>query len=294
MMNGQSVIENSCVCAGGKKEQKTMNEIVNDFSLPTLLRAMEANIQEGWLRLGRGLGAEIHDEPELLWFLSGIPFHLANGVVRAPFPSDVGEATLDERIERLTAHGVPIVWLVGPSTQPTDLGSYLERRGWSHDDEAPGLAVDLHTLNEPLSLPPHITIERVSDEETLKTWLRIIFVGSELPEEGLLSLLDVVTRFGFKHGAAVHYYLGMLGDKPVATSLLYLGGGVAGIYNVATLPEARRRGIARALTLAPLLEARAWGYRIGILQATPMGINIYHRMGFREYCTFHACFWSAE
>jgi GNAT superfamily N-acetyltransferase len=271
-----------------------MHEIVDDFSLPVLLRAMETNIQEAWIQLARGLGAEIHNEPELLWFLSGIPFHLANGVVRTHFPSDIGETTLDERLERLTAHGVPMAWLIGPSTRPMDLGSHLERHGWSHDDEAPGLAVDLHSLNEPLSLLPHITIERVSDEETLKTWLRIMFVGSELPEEGLMSLLDVVTRFGFKHDDAVHYYLGMLGDKPVATSLLYLGGGVAGIYNVATLPEARRQGIGRALTLAPLLEARAWGYRTGILQATPMGINIYRRMGFREYCTFHAYFWSGE
>ncbi len=234
-------------------------------TLPVLLRAMEDNIQEAWIRLGRGLGAEVHDEPELLWFVSGIPFHLANGVVRAHFLSDVGEATLDERIEQLTAHGVPMAWLVGPSTQPADLGSRLERHGWLHDDEAPGLAVDLHSLHEPLSLPPHIIIERVSDEETLKTWLRIMFIGSELPEEGLMSLLAVVTKHGFKHVDAVHYYLGMLGDQPVATSLLYLGGGVAGIYNVATLPDARRQGIGRALTLAPLLEARSWGYRIGIL-----------------------------
>ena len=73
--------------------------------------------------------------------------------------------------------------------------------------------------------------------------------------------------------------------------MLYLGAGVAGIYNVATLQEVRRQGIGSALTVAPLLQARAWGYHIGTLQSTPMGLHLYYRLGFREYCTFQAYFW---
>src|SRR5713101_10031723 len=76
--------------------------------------------------------------------------------------------------------------------------------------------------DEHLSLPSNLTIERVSNGEMLKTWLRIMTVGSEIPEEGLTLLLDVATKQGFKHDAAVHYYLGMLGDQPVSTSLLYV------------------------------------------------------------------------
>ena len=273
-----------------------MHEIADDFSPSTILQVMETNVQEAWVRLGRGLEAEVHDEPELLWFFSGIPFHLANGIMRAHFPPDAGEEILDDWLKRLTAHGVPVAWMIGPSTRPTNLGSYLERHGWSHehDDEAPGMAVDLHTLDKQLSLPPRLTIERVGNEETLKTWLRVMVAGSELLEEGLALLLDVVTKHGFKHDSDVHYYLGRLDGRPVATSLLYLGGGVAGIYNVATIPEARRQGIGSALTLAPLLDAQSWGYRIGILQSTAMGLNLYRRLGFKEYCTFRAYFWSGE
>jgi ribosomal protein S18 acetylase RimI-like enzyme len=84
--------------------------------------------------------------------------------------------------------------------------------------------------------------------------------------------------------------LGMLNDRPVATSLLYLGEGVTGIYDVATLPDFRRQGIGEALTVVPLLQARTLGYRIGVLQASPMGLNLYRRLGFREYCTFQAYF----
>jgi hypothetical protein len=70
-----------------KKGQETMQELIDDFSLSPLLKAMEANVHGAWIRLGHALGAVVHDEPELLWFLSGLPFHLANGIVRTHFPS---------------------------------------------------------------------------------------------------------------------------------------------------------------------------------------------------------------
>jgi hypothetical protein len=45
------------------------------------------------------------------------------------------------------------------------------------------------------------------------------------------------------------------------------------------------------LTLFPLLQARERGYRIGTLQSTDMGLHVYQRLGFREYCAFSVYFW---
>lgn len=258
---------------------------LEDFSISALLEAMEENIHQAWMRLGLGLGAVVHEESEILWFFSKLPFHLANGIVRAHMP----ESAIEERLKQFMAFHIPIAWLVSPSTQPASLGTYLEQHGWIRED-APGMALDLQSLDKPLSMPSHLTVTRVSDEEQLKIWLRVMTVGSEIPEEGLHLLLDMVARRGMQEDPTIYYYLGMLDDRPVATSLLYLGGGVAGIYNVATLPEVRRQGIGRALTVAPLLHARTLGYRIGVLQASPMGLNLYRRLGFREYCMFQAYF----
>ena len=271
-----------------------MDTMLKDFSVSSVINAMELNAHEAWICFAHVLGAAVYDEPHLLWFFSGYPFHLTNGIVNARFPENRLEENLDERLQQLATKKVPMAWLIGPSTLPVDLGSRLQGHGWILGDEAPGMAIELQSLDESFSSPLSLSIERIHDAETMRTWLHVMTVGSEIPEEGLALLLELVSRHGYTDDPSVHFYLGKLIDKPVATSLLYLGGGVAGIYNVATLPEVRHQGIGSAMTVAPLLQVRTLGYLMGTLQSSPMGLHLYCRLGFREYCTFQAYFWEGE
>lgn len=69
--------------------------------------------------------------------------------------------------------------------------------------------------------------------------------------------------------------------RPAAAAQLVLAGDAgAGIYFVATREEARGRGLGTAVTAAAVNAALAAGARAVALQASPMGLPVYERMGF--------------
>ena len=96
-----------------------MNEILQDFSAPTVAAAIEANIY-GFTFFGRLPQGEIHEDREILWYVSGLPA-VFNGVFRARLsPSDLGRKIEDAR-RRFTARQIPMSWMIGPSTRPSNL-----------------------------------------------------------------------------------------------------------------------------------------------------------------------------
>jgi GNAT superfamily N-acetyltransferase len=68
----------------------------------------------------------------------------------------------------------------------------------------------------------------------------------------------------------------------VAAAMAFDCGDDCGIYNVATLEHARRRGLGTALTALLAHDAIARGCRTASLQSTPMAEGIYAALGFRD------------
>jgi ribosomal protein S18 acetylase RimI-like enzyme len=69
---------------------------------------------------------------------------------------------------------------------------------------------------------------------------------------------------------------------PIGTAAAVVAAGVTGLYNIAVLPEYRRRGYGSAITRLAVEAAMRWNGGNGvILQASTQGLRIYERMGFR-------------
>lgn len=267
-----------------------MTGMLQDASPDALIAAIEANTCDAFARWGQAVSAQMRDDGEVQWFVSGGPLQLWNGVVRARFADGDVDGKIATILRHFAAHQVPMSWLIGPSTQPRNLGHLLEAHGLTFDSEAPGMAAHLHEIPVAMAQPAGLTITVVDDDAALARWIDIFATGAEFPDVVREQLRQIGERHGFHRLDTVQYFLGMLNEEPVATSLLFLSGGVAGIYCVATVPSARRQGIGSAMTVAPLQSARDLGYSIGILQSSQMGLSIYRRLGFQQWCTFSLYF----
>jgi len=160
------------------------------------------------------------------------------------------------------------------------------------DSFAAEMAVDLSTLPERLPTHPGLRIVRVEDEHALRQWIHIASVGFRIGEKFEKVWYDFFVDAIFE--ARFQTYLALLDGKPVGTSQLFLSEGVAGIYNVTCIPEARGQGIGSAIALAPLLEAREMGYQIGVLQASQKGHNVYRRLGFQDFGKLSVYLWEND
>jgi ribosomal protein S18 acetylase RimI-like enzyme len=259
-----------------------VRESFDEPDVSTLVRANEANLYALSPFFHDWPDARKYAGPDLSWCVTGIPFPWCN----VAFGARLDPAHVDEAVEAFVAEGekrnVPLFWWMGQESKPEDLGDYLGDYGFAPWGESTLMATDLYALKEGAANPRGLSIRQVGDRESLRTWCRTTAEGFGI--QGSAGALVEWFEKGVDLGLPLLFYLGYLEGRPVATSLLFLAEGVAGIYFVATLPAVRCKGIGFSVTLEPLREARSMGYGVGILQASKAGVPIYRRMGFLEGC----------
>jgi len=247
-----------------------------------LLPAMDENLWRFWRDYGRVSGAELHEAPDLRWFASGIPLSVFNGVPYARLSENGVRPALALIQAIVDRRGVPAMWWVGPNTLPIDLAAHLELRGLAMTRIMIGMAVELDAIQYIPKVPTDFHIEEVRGVEMQSLWARVLAKGNAFPDDAARMFADLEPTLSGTDCAGSPRYLGFLSGRPAATSVLVLAAGLAGIYAVSTLPDARRQGLGAAMTVLPLFRARSQGYRLGILQATVMGHSVYKGLGFRD------------
>ena len=232
-----------------------MPDILSYISPTNLAMAIKANLHAFFHSFRNSSQATVHDTFLGYRWHTPIAHPWFNGVLCSQPPtSEAGQAVKDERAYFESQAVTSFSWWLAPSLHPATWSPYLLPHGFIYTDSTPGMAVDLAALGP---VRPPLSIQRVEDQQMLSVWAKTFIQGYGLPDTMTPAFLALIEGLGtdlpFRH------YLGLLNDQPVATASLFIGAGVAGIYNVATLAEVRGRGIGSAITLLPLLEARDLG-----------------------------------
>jgi GNAT superfamily N-acetyltransferase len=76
-------------------------------------------------------------------------------------------------------------------------------------------------------------------------------------------------------------YVGYADGTPVVSGLGWRTGRTIGVYAIATIPAARRRGFGAAMAARVVTDGLAAGCDVAALQASEEGRPIYERLGFR-------------
>jgi GNAT superfamily N-acetyltransferase len=238
-----------------------------------LAAAVELN-QAHWLRLeGQLPWVKFNDDGDVLRVFAGDTWP-RNRVALARFLPATAHQRIGEILAPHLEHKVACNWVVGPISEPPDLGRHLRAHGFHCMIHCPGMSRDLGTLPADPGCPAGFKIRPADQPARLRP---LTTERRRRNYEGLTSVVRQSPR-------PLWFFIASQGDRQVGGAVLLTAAGVAGIYGVEVLKDFRRRGLGAALVFAALRKARQLRLPAAVLSASGLGLNVYQRLGFREVC----------
>lgn len=169
------------------------------------------------------------------------------------------------------------IWVRGGQEEDRDLVAAAEAAGFQLVYEMPEM-----TLGEKLA-PPELPAgaelrQLTAVEQATDFWhvATISYSSIGFPPEVFAGY----TNHAGLLAENVIAFLALLNGEPVSIAMTMVSHGVAGIYWVGSLEQARGKGLGRAVTVAATNAGFDLGADVASLQASPMGKPIYLELGY--------------
>jgi GNAT superfamily N-acetyltransferase len=237
------------------------------------LEGAHRNMVTAWRRvLANSPSPSVREEPGLVMVGSGTPIPLFNPAFVVG-PTDDGVGLVKTVIEHYGSAGTPFVLYFLDELSPGLAGPSLEA-GLVEHWQAPLMVLD------PIPERAAHEVEGLAisalDASNIDDYADALAAGFGMPRQVADWFLGTAPQAIEGFSGFVAY----LDGRPVATSGLFVTDDIAGVYNVATIPDARGKGVGAAVTWAAVDAGRAAGASRSILQASGDGEPVYARMGY--------------
>ena len=206
----------------------------------------------------------------------------ANSVSALDYTGGDLDASLAAVVTFYRSRGARPRFTITDVSAPPGLDATLAVRGWTRAGDHLTMAKDVNPASEPVTEARGISVLR-HEAPTLE-WYGIYLQGLSGDRRAIAPrLVEGVP-------APRCFFSGMRDGQIIASGLSVLDGAVASVQCMATLPEARRTGAARAVLAAIEAYARDGGARRLYLQAdaeNAAAITLYESVGFTVAGRYH-------
>ncbi|MFB9313828.1 GNAT family N-acetyltransferase [Nocardioides plantarum] len=189
------------------------------------------------------------------------------GLIRLD-PASAVEDTLDEVGGQVRAWGFDelVVWV--KLDAPAGLEAALQARGAALDETVDVFALDLAGGPPVLGVPDDVEMRWQADEATTRDAIRVgieAFDEGSMPDDDTVSRLAAEAADDLASGRAA-CALAYLDGRPVGSGGLTLVDGVARLWGGGVVPDARGRGVYRAVLAARLDHAVEHGAALALVK----------------------------
>lgn len=197
------------------------------------------------------------------------------------------DADLASRIDHVQAifenRGLPAIFRLSPLASPA-LDSTLAKRGWHHVDETIVMSADLDDID--VQLGGHRGHDVIIKARPDQPWLQTCYQINQANAAHLAALTTMLDRLIPPAG----YGRVGQGERIDALALVVVDAELTGLFEVLTIKEQRRQGLARKLLCELFSWSRAQGATtawLAVVAANLPAVRLYQSLGFQEVYRYH-------
>src|SRR5579864_1748440 len=249
-----------------------------------LVSAVENNVWALFRTMGRLPGSDFVDTDRLCSHYSPFPSPMFCGAWSTCDCADRVDSRIADVVSLFRSKGAEyFFWWTGTRGSTSHLKAALLDHGFIPDIEAaPLMAAHIDRLAVASRSRSDLVIRIAQSDIELEEWRDAFCAAFGTPKAAGQAWTDA-TRAGTAAGRPPWtLHVGYFQNQPVATSMVFSEGDVAGVYCIGTVPSARGRGFGAAMTTRPLVHARQKRPAVAVLYSTQAGYSLYRRLGFAD------------